>query len=368
MSSDTRTSITNALNSLAAIGLRAGAVVAGLGLAYLLYVIFGPKLSAMKSMNAADKATLLQSVGWARVMLVYGGGALVLSLCIRFFYEETIGVILTLAGAGLYFLSPSGLASLTMGSFAAPANGKIDPAVALYQGIVHDIALIGLFCLVPGCLLLVRDVIWRITRRVGAKPALQTEEEKSRTERLNRRRKPYEMCWDMSVCNERARRFCPAWEKHKPCWQIKAGCLCDENIMRQALLERDREDGVAQRPGAVDTRPKVVLTAQQKKARCRNCTVYMEHQRQKFKIVTPVALVTVGVLYAVFYTRLYGLLYQFFERMDRFMSFLTYHKGPAESFASQGNTVTTLGLICLGVVALSFTFRIVEWLIFERHV
>jgi hypothetical protein len=332
-------------------------------------VIFGPKLAAMKSMNAADKGTLVQSVGWARTMLTWGGGLLVLSCCIRFFYEETIGLILTLAGAALYFLAPSGLASLTMGSFAtaAASKGKIDPAIGLYQGVVHDIALVGLFCLAPGCLLLVRDVIWSITKRAAAKSVPQTEEEKARADRLNKRRKPYEMCWDMSVCNERARRFCPAWQQHKPCWRVKAGCLCDEDIMKQALLDRDREAGIVHQ-AAVDTRPKVILTAQQKKVRCRNCTVYMEHQRQKFRIASPAALVLVAVIYAASYTRVYAMLYEFFKRMDRFMSFLTYHKDSVQSFASQGNTVTTLGMICLGVVLLSFTFRVVEWLIFDRQI
>lgn len=368
MSSDTRTSINNALDTFAGFGLRVGSVVAGLGLAYVLYVIFGPKLAAMKSMKAADRDTLVQSVGWARAMLTWGGGLLILSACIRFFYEQTIGLILTLLGAALYFLAPSGLASLTMDSFASAATkGKIDPAVELYQNIVHDITLVGLFCLVPGCLLLVRDAIWSIAKRSRAKHLPLTEEEKAREERLRKRRKPYEMCWDMSVCNERVRRFCGAWQKHKPCWQIKSGCLCDENIMKQALLDRDREAGVTQQSAAVDTRPKIVLTARQKKERCRNCTIFLEHQRQKFRIATPTALVLVGALYAAMYTRLHALLYGFFERMDKFMSFLTYQKGHAESFASHGNTVTTLGMICLGIVLLSFTFRAVEWLIFDRH-
>jgi len=369
MSSDTRTSLNNALDAFAGFGLRVGGVVAGLGLAYLLYVIFGPKLAAMKSMKAADRQTLLQSVSWARAMLTWGGGLLILSACIRFFYEQTIGLILTLLGAALYFLAPGGLASLTMGSFAAStaSNGKIDPAVELYQSIVHDLALVGLFCLVPGCLLLVRDVIWSICKRSRVRHQPLTEEEKTRAERLRKHRKLYEKCWDMSVCNERARRFCAAWQKRKPCWQIKAGCLCDETIMKQALLDRDREAGLPQQTPAVDTRPKVVLTAQQKKERCRNCTIFLEHQRQKFRIVTPTALVLVGGLYAVLYTRLYAWLYEFFERLDKFMSFLTYQKGHAESFASHGNTVTTLGMICLGIVLLSFTFRAVEWLIFDRH-
>jgi hypothetical protein len=313
----------------------------------------------MSSMNQADRDYLTQSIGWAKWMLRYGSIALILALCIRFFYEETIGLILVFIGAALYFLSPSGLASLTMGSLAK------NP---IYQDIVNDIALVGLFCLVPGCALLVRDVIMRITNRFSAAHMPQTDEERARAERLRKHRKPYEKCWDMSVCNERAKRFCPAWEEHKPCWQVKSGCLCDEGIMRKALLDHERQAGIAQQtPQAVDTRPKVILTAQQKKARCRNCTIYAEHQRQKFRIASPATLVLVAAVYAALYGQVHAVLYDFFKRMDRFMSFLTYHKGASESFSTQGNTVTTLGMICLGIVLLSITFRMVEWLIFDRH-
>lgn len=364
--SDTRTSISNALDVFAAVGLKLGAVATGLGFVYLMYMIFGPQLDAMKTMKPAELASINQSVSWSRIMLVYGSALLVLSLCIRLFYEETIGLILVLVGAGLYFMAPKGLAGMTTSGAAKTATGKVDPGALLCNGIVHDITLVGLFCLIPGCLLLVRDIVWRITKRLNAKPAPQTEMEKARAERLAKRRKPYEMCWDMSVCNERAKRFCPAWEKHKPCWQVKSGCLCDQTIMRQALLERDKEEGRGQKTAAPDTMPKVIMTAKQKKERCRNCSMYMDHQQQKFKIATPVSLVLVGVLYAVLYKQIYNAFYSFFKGMDHFMKFLTYHKGSTESFSAQGNSVTILGMICLGVVVLSVTFRLVEWMIFDR--
>jgi hypothetical protein len=138
--------------------------------------------------------------------------------------------------------------------------------------------------------------------------------------------------------------------------------------MRKALLDRDREAGINQAPKTVDTRPKVVLTPPQKRARCRDCTIYLEHQRQKFKIASPVTMVSVLVIYAALYGWLYDVLYEVLKRTDRFMSFLTYHKDAASSFASQGHTVTTLATICLGVVLLSFTLRFVEWLIFDMQV
>lgn len=359
MSKDSRAQINNTLDSVAAIGLKVGAVMVGLALAYLLYVVFGPKLAAMKTMGAADKSSLMQNIGWARTMLKCGSFVLVLGLCIRFFYEETTGVILTLAGGVVYFFSPSAFSSLTLGSLKQSL---------FYQAIVNDIATVGLVCVVPGILLLVRDVVMRVLTRFGAWHEVPTSAvEDNGLRRDYRKHKPYEMCWDMACCNERVRRFCPAWKKHKPCWQLKAGCMCDEEVVKLALLDRDGEQQSLQH-AAVDARPKLVLSAEQKSARCRSCTIYLEHQRQKFRIASPVVIVLVAVAYALVYSRAAALLYNLLKGMDRFMSFVSYRHGADISFASQGHVVTTLAMICIGVALLSFTLRALDYLIFDLQI
>ena len=118
----------------------------------------------------------------------------------------------------------------------------------------------------------------------------------------------------------------------------------------------------------MDTTPKVVLSAQQKNARCRACTIYIEHQRQKFRIASPIVMGLVALTYLLLYSRLANLLYNALKGMDRFMSFMTYRHGAEASFASQGHIVTTLAMICIGVVLLSFTLRTLEHLIFDLHI
>lgn len=361
MSNDTRRQIVGFLDVVAGIGLKLGAVATGLALAYLLYVIFGPKLTALKTMKGDDRETLLQSIGWARTMLRYGSIALVFGLCVRLINQETIGLILTLVGAGVYFFSPGGFSSLTLN-----AHQRSE----LYQGMVNDISIVGLICLVPGIVLLVRDLIMRVVRRFSA--AQQPAAAESEIEITRKVHKPgiYEMCWNMACCNERAKRYCAAWKRRRPCWQLKSGCLCDPEVIQKALMDRDREMGVNPDSGtkAADKRPKVILSGQQKKERCRSCTIWIEHQRQKFRIATPVAIGIVAVGYGLIYKQLSGIVYNAFKNMDRFMSFLSYRQGEPDASFSQGHTVTTLAMICLGVVVLSFTFRAVEYLIFELEI
>lgn len=360
MSMDSRRQISTFLDLIAGIGMKVGVPVAALGFVYLMYVIFGHKLDLMSSMKQADKAYLVSSIGIGRAMFTYGSVAAILALCIRYFYEETIGLILAMVGAAVYFFGPGAFSSLTLGSLKKNTT---------YHGIVNDFATIGLICLVPGCLLLVRDVVVRVANRLGARhepPAVAEE-----ITRKVQAHKPYEKCWDMSFCNDRSKRFCAAWEKRKSCWRVKSGCLCDQDIIRKALIERDRELGggePAETERAADTRPKIVLSSQQKSARCRACTIYMEHQRQKFRIASPAIMLAVLVVFVALYGRIAGVLYGLLERTDRFMSFLTYHEGAAASFASQGHIVTTLAMICLGVVLLSFTLRVLEYLIFDLQI
>lgn len=356
MSRDGRAQVNSTLGLIGDIGLKLGAVAVGLALAYLLYVVFGGKLANLKTLKAPDQQQLMQTIGWAKTLLKVGAVALVIGLCIRFFYDEMVGLVLTIAGAVLYFFSPSVFSSMTMGEL------KQQP---IYQGIVNEIATMGLIFIVPGILLLVRDVIARVANRFGAWHEVPTTGvEDGELHRGSRKHGAYEMCWNMACCNERTKRLCKAWAARRPCWQIKSGCMCDEDLIKRAYEERtgDRQQV------AEDTRPKAVLSAQQKAARCRNCTIFLEHQRQKFKIATPAAVVLVVIIYALVYSRLADFLFGVFKGMDRFMSFMTYHHGPTASFATQGHVVTTLAMICIGVALLSFTLRTLEYMIFDLQI
>lgn len=346
-----RAQINSILDSISGLALKLGLLMLGLSLAYLLYVLFGGKLTAAAS--KADKAYLAQTAGIAMSMLMIGSIAVVAACFIRFFSDDSVGLIMTVVGGVLHFMGPAGINALTLETVHKNT---------LYVSILKEISTIGLICFVPGCLLLLRDIVMQIARIGSRHAAPQTAEERARP----RQTKLYAKCWDMPSCNERVKRICSPWSRKKSCWQVKAGCLCDQEIIRRALFERDGEQGGDTSPkGAA---PKIVLTAEQKKDRCRACTIYTEHQRQKFRIASPLVIVTVLALYAAIYGRLSQWLYSVLERTDKFMSFLTYRQGAESSYAVQGHAVTTLAMICIGVVLVSMTLKLLEYLIYELQV
>lgn len=351
-----RAQINGLLESVSALALKVGLVMLGLALAFLLYVIFGGKLTAVAT--KADKAFLEQGVGIAKSLLMIGSIAVVFAACVRFFSEEAIGLVMTVTGGVLHFFGPIGINALTLGDIHKST---------LYLSILKEISTVGLICFVPGCLLLVRDIVWQIAR-IGARQAQpQTADEKGRPRPSQT--KVYAKCWDMPMCSERVKNVCPAWSKRKSCWRVKAGCLCDQEVIKRAFVERDRGQGTDLSGGQkAGTQPKLILTAQQKSERCRNCTIYAEHQRQKFRIASPLAIISIVSGYALIYGRLSQVLYGILEKTDKFMSFLTYRQGVEGSFAAQGHAVTTLAMICLGVVLVSMTLKALEYLVYELQV
>jgi len=197
-----RAQINSFLESITALALKLGLVMLGLSMAYLLWVLFGGKLTA--AATKADKAYLDQTIGIAKSMLMIGSVAVVLACFIRFLAEETAGLIMTLVGGALHFLAPAGINAVTLETIHKNV---------LYLSILKQISTVGLICLVPGALLLLRTVVLQFARITSRRP-LPADEQEGRPR--PRQTKPYAKCWDMPQCNERVKRICPAWSRKKP--------------------------------------------------------------------------------------------------------------------------------------------------------
>ena len=357
-----RSQIAVLIESFTGTGLKFGVPAAVLAAAYLLFVVFGPKLGMMSTMKPADRAYLEHSVVVAEMILRTASFVMIFSLCLRFLYETGVGQLLTIAGGVLYFFSPAIFWSLTLGRFAN---------VPLYQGIVSEFTLVGIMSLIPGVCLLLRDMVLRVRNGVRMKLASARlwGNEDIRVKR-QLKRKIYEQCWDMPFCQEFVRNVCPAWNKRTPCWRVKCGCYCDEETIMKAMtvgaIDNPHARGIMQSL-ATEKAQRSTHTARQKRMRCRRCIIYAEHQRQKYRILSPLVFPVVALLFWLFYDLLASRTYVVLEQMDRFMRFLVY-KQVDSSFAAEGHLMTTLTMVWLGIVVLSYALRGLEYLIFDLQV
>jgi hypothetical protein len=286
---------------------------------------------------------------------------LVISLALRYAYEALIGQILTIAGGVLYFFGPAIFEHLTVGAFASNQ---------LYQGIVGEFTRIGLTALVPGAILLSRDMGARLIAGIksGKSLAQLWGDEDARLKR-HRRRKLYEHCWDMPFCREFVRNVCPAWRKAKSCWRLKCGCYCDEQTILKAMTSEAMDNEYAKRfmqTLAQDKQNSPGVSASQKRARCRRCVVYLEHQRQKYRVLSPMVFPAVAIVFWVLYSRLVQLLGIVYAGTDRFVSFLTTH--PQRALGGEQHVFTVLAIVWLWIVVLSYVLRGLEYLIFDLQV
>ena len=61
-------------------------------------------------------------------------------------------------------------------------------------------------------------------------------------------------CWQLPYCREQVREKCPIFKRRQgPCWWYKEGCMCEERIVLQAMIDtdwKDKRDSATQKLGS----------------------------------------------------------------------------------------------------------------------
>lgn len=341
------------------LGLRIGIAAFALATMYLLIVAFGSRIQHMAEMKPVDKESLIKSISLVLLVLKTSGVVVILSTVIRLFSEETVGLIMAIAGGALYF----GLPVLFAGY--AESNGLAKNAV--FASIGSEFRLIGGLCLLTGVILVVRDVFLRVWRGVSV---LRVPQGCEGSQKSAVKHKPYGRCWDMGFCRQAVKHRCPVFIGRKTCWKAGYGCYCDARTIMQ-LSGSDNKAVQAspneEQPTAAAAKPRMnpLLAV----ASCKQCIIYAEHQRQKYRICSALVLPGVGLLLYKFYDQLSGTIWNVMEKVDKFMSILAYRPDGAHySFSNDGHVLTILAIICLTIVAVSYAFRLLDYLIFDLQV
>lgn len=358
-----RSQIISALESVTGVGLKVGIPVSIAAAGYLLVAAFGRNIAELDRMPLADRDYFVNGVHTAAKALTIAGAAVIASLIVRLFYEEVLGQALSLAGALLYFGTPA-LFALVVDTDRLSGN-------ALFGGIVDEFRLIGALCLLPGLALILRDAILRIWTGMSVRRVVERRWGDEDERRRQHRPKAYGSCWDMPYCRDFVRRVCPAWQARTPCWRLKLGCYCDERTILQAMASYGKDNehvrGIMHSLG-LDKPRQSALSGSQKRARCRRCGIYAEHQRQKYRLLSPLVIPGVVALMYAFRERVSAWLYTALEHTDRFMRILSYRPEGTSYTFDDGRILTMLAMVWLTIIVISYTLRALEYLVFELQV
>lgn len=358
-------------DSITDLGLKLGAVTFALVLGYLLYgFVIKNGILKVGDLPVADRERVISNVAMACKILGVSGAIAVLCLAIRYYVEETLGYIMSFLGVLLYFGTPW-MFSIWFPHSDIHANRVLGMVVA-------ECRLLGVVFFAPGLILIIRDVVLRV-RVAVAKPQKVDSSffvgEQAEYVPEPYRPRLYAKCWQTPYCRAFVRGACPAYEARKSCWRKKSGCMCDPGIIERALTSQSSEGRMFMkelryRQGDVPGK-KAKLTGAQKRARCRSCVIYEFHQKQKYKLISPLVFPFVVGLVWFLYPGMKAMFREVVALTDKFVHTVTFMP-QAQDKTPVGTAVPDIVLIFfvvwLAIVGISYALRFVEFCIFKIQI
>ncbi|MBC7288065.1 MAG: hypothetical protein H5T86_08510, partial [Armatimonadetes bacterium] len=228
------------------------------------------------------------------------------SLLIVTFEEVAWAVLAGLIGAGMLFGTPVLIASYV--------RGGQTPSVVL---VGQYTAWAGETIIALSMLRVLYEVF--LYMRLGSRrPREEGEGEKFR-KRGSVTAKIWARCWDMPYCHEAVRENCPAYKAHRTCWKFGYGCMCNPKLI-EALIRASATGATAAAKARQaeyvrsDLEADMVIRPDERTIPCTKCAIFIEHQRQKFRIINPIVAVATIAGMAVAYAPLMRL-YRAFVRL-----------------------------------------------------
>jgi hypothetical protein len=347
------------IRELSVTGLKLSLLVFALSLGYILYAIYGGHLSQAVGQRVIAN---LQLVGKA---MAVSGMVGIVCLIIVTYEEVAVAVVGGLVGIGLVLGFP-----LMVAGQVANAAERAGEIISYWGGITGQaiVALVGIRIAVE---------IVNYVRLAPVRRAQMAEEqglEKARKTTSSRPVWRLSRCWEMPYCHEAIKEMCPAFKNRKNCWRLKQGCNCDPHLI-ESLLQRGGSTDVLPEQGSEYIRSDLQAGAHQAGAQrtrqCRNCPIFNEHQREKFRLLNPIIIAgTILGLVAAYpiMRRLYAEFIRFLAQLAR--RFALSETVPVGDWIARFDSPAVWGFfyIIVGLLLLSYVLKAVEWAILARKI
>jgi hypothetical protein len=344
------------LEGAAKLMLWAGLAATVLAIGFLIYTM--SVFAGGASPASPDVA--ISNIELFHKLLLAGVVALGVGATFLFWGEETLGAF-QLVGAALLFFSPLFLPSLV---YSGQPPGEVGQrALGAFQsaGMVAGVLAIGVTIV---------DLLVRVQLRSkqGSK-ADQLKYGKGLKEERDIKDVFMGKCWQLPFCRKFVRERCPIYHSKRTCWKERVGCMCEEQVIRDAMAGKViPKDSVA---AATFIPYNMKLTMGQKEERCRQCVIYNEHQKHKYKLTLPMTFVFFAGLYILARVPLLSVMDTILQGLDRMIGRATLRpdaSGVTSTISTSGIPFQEILLICFLVVAFTYALKLIEFLIFKLKV
>lgn len=344
-------------------------VIFFLALGYTLYGIFSGAARQLEGEAVTRVANNWRLMGQVMTFTGFFG---TLALCVLTFGEIAFAVVAGIIGAGLMFGMPMLIAS----NIADPsANHAIVLNIWSKNAGMAILTVVGLRI----AWAIVDQVIYATTR--GAKAAEdQVQPTKTKEKKKRRSGLLWQACWDMPYCHEAVREICPAYKARKTCWRFGYGCNCDPSLIEQLIRTGGANvgkgvsgDKVTRQQQFVrsDLQADVSAGTRERTISCRECAIFIEHQRQKFGVLNPVFIVATIVGLVFLYKPFVKVYSSAMESLAQVAVRLTYGEMVSpEQWVMELNTPTVriFIYIILATFAMAYVLKFVEWAILKKMI
>jgi hypothetical protein len=302
----------------------------------------------------ASEAQALSNIDLFQKLIISGLLAGGVGAAYMFWGEDLLGAIMLIVSGLLYF-SPL---ILTSAAGVQADNKIVQSALGTVQ---TGGAVLGLLSII----VLVFDIANRVKLRAqqGSK-ADQLKYGKGIKEESDRQNVFLGKCWQLPFCRKFVREKCPIYHARRTCWREQVGCMCEESVIRGAMegkiIPKDEVAAAAMIPRNNK------LTFNQKRDRCRSCVIYNEHQKHKYKALLPAIIVGFALFYIAFRGPLLTATAGVVARMSQIVGKLTFSSSDASRVVSE--PFQELLLICLMIILLTYTLKVLEHMIFKLKI
>lgn len=337
-------------------------------LAYLLMGLFSgawakAPMHTLYNSSRADYFRQVSNIAFVFHALQLSAFLYVVCLIVIAYRDESLGYVLAVFGLIFY----AGLPWLTARIYDLRLFGT-DIAT---QTVVRDFQLLSWLFFAPGFALIVADMLRRL-RTAAETAALQRVNVKygrGIKKQVEAKHKNIFLgrCFEGPYCRPEIRVHCPIFlRKRGPCWHYKEGCMCEERIVLQAVINPEWKHQAAQAKSGFNFGEKrKKLTPAELRERCRNCIIYNEHQRQKYKAMVGVTLIAFPVLAALNGAALQNAAQYVLVSLDNVMQRFSFDPTPSSSAILHTAALqwTLIGAIC--VILLAQVLKLVEYWCFK---
>jgi hypothetical protein len=319
----------------------------------LIAVTFLMNVAANDAAKAAQVAT---NMGMFEKGLILGPILIALGSA-WLFWEEEMMVGLNIVFALVVFFAPMWLPLVLTNAQPETSNPGVRKGY-------ESLAIGGQIYVGFAIAILIGDIVTRVRKRMvyGTKAALLKYGTNIKEE-SDRKNVFMGKCWQLPFCRKFVREKCPIYHANRTCWRELVGCMCEEAVISAAMTGKPVSKEALLNGTAIPRNNK--LTDSQKRQRCHNCVIYNEHQKHKYKLAMPLAMIFYGIVFLLFRESLGGWVSGMMTGASKKVNEITVGTVKTVGAGEYFNQFLTVAII---LVAFAYTVKLIEHAIFKLKI